>query len=224
MSQVIKQALAKDWTPERRILAYQQAILAAAGLEVGAIDGLLGPQTIQALEDWERVQQGLVPLNWRNQFEPPGTEQELIDIYGEPGDWGNFVRFKLPYPMYLAWDLNTTITTMTLHKLVGEDVVEVLERTRDHYGDEGIALHGFNLFGGAVNVRKKRGGSSWSTHAWGIAVDIDPLRNQLRWDRTRAYLAKNECADFIQFWIDVGWISLGETLDYDWMHFQKAAI
>lgn len=225
-AQLIKQALAKRWSPTRRMFAYQQTILADAGFAVGTIDGLLGPQTLQALEDWERAQQGLAPNNWRDKFELPDDDsyQTMVAMYGQPGDWNNMREFKLPYDMYLAWDLNTTVSSITLHKLVGDDVVGVLERTRGYYGDEAIAQNGLNLFGGGLSVRKKHGGSAWSTHAWGVAVDIDPLHNQLRWDHTQAHLAQPACEKFIQYWLDAGWISLGKSLDYDWMHFQKAAI
>ena len=69
-----------------------------------------------------------------------------------------------------------------------------------------------------------RGGSSWSMHSWGIAVDIDPDRNQLNMNRKEATLAKPVYDKFWQFVYDEGAISLGIERDYDWMHFQFARL
>jgi hypothetical protein len=76
------------------------------------------------------------------------------------------------------------------------------------------------MFGGCLNVRKMRGGSSWSQHAWGIAVDIDPERNALHTTWKNAQMSKPEYEKFVQFWYDEGAINLGVERDFDPMHFQ----
>jgi hypothetical protein len=69
-----------------------------------------------------------------------------------------------------------------------------------------------------------RGGTALSMHAWGIAVDLDPINNQLRWGKDRASFARPE---YLPFWKIVeahGATSLGRAKNYDWMHFQFATI
>ena len=79
-------------------------------------------------------------------------------------------------------------------------------------------------WGGCLNVRKMRGGSSWSMHAWGIAIDFDPDRNQLKWGRDRAVFARPDYDAWWRCWEDEGWTSLGRTKNYDWMHVQAARL
>ena len=67
-----------------------------------------------------------------------------------------------------------------------------------------------------------RGGSRKSTHAWGIAVDLDPENNRLRWGCDRALFARNEYKAFWEIVEDHGATSLGRSANYDWMHFQFA--
>ncbi|MCA1748660.1 MAG: M15 family metallopeptidase [Sphingomonadales bacterium] len=69
-----------------------------------------------------------------------------------------------------------------------------------------------------------RGGSSWSMHSWGIAIDFDPANNQLRWGRDRARMAKPAYAPFLNAWESEGWISLGRERNFDWMHVQAARL
>jgi hypothetical protein len=69
-----------------------------------------------------------------------------------------------------------------------------------------------------------RGGSSWSMHAWGIAVDIDPERNSLYTTWKNAQMSKPEYEKFVQFWYDEGAINLGKERDFDPMHFQFAKL
>ena len=67
-----------------------------------------------------------------------------------------------------------------------------------------------------------RGAKTWSMHAYGIAVDLDPERNQLKWGRDKAVFARPE---YVPFWNIVeseGATSLGRARNYDWMHFQFA--
>ena len=90
------------------------------------------------------------------------------------------------------------------------------------YGESKIRELRLDLYGGSFVKRKKRGGSTWSTHAWGIAVDFDPDKNQLQWGRDRAYFARPEYNDWWACWEAEGWVSLGKVANYDWMHIQAA--
>ena len=67
-----------------------------------------------------------------------------------------------------------------------------------------------------------RGGSAWSVHTWGAALDFDPENNQLRWNRSRARFARPEYERWWRFWEEEGFVSLGRARDFDWMHVQAA--
>lgn len=83
---------------------------------------------------------------------------------------------------------------------------------------------GLDLFGGSLNVRKMRGGSAYSMHSWGIAIDFDPERNQLKWGKDRARLAQPDAVPFWLEWEREGWLSLGRARDFDHMHVQAARL
>ncbi len=57
-------------------------------------------------------------------------------------------------------------------------------------------------------------------HAWGIAVDLDPERNPLRWGRDRASFAASAYEPFWTIVEAAGAPSLGRACNRDWMHFQ----
>jgi hypothetical protein len=107
---------------------------------------------------------------------------------------------------------------------VHDHLKRIWTRTLEHYGLEEIQRLRLNLFGGCLEVRKKRGGSGWSMHAYGIAWDVDPDRNALRMTRDDATLDGPEYDAFWQFVYDEGAISLGKERNFDWMHFQFARL
>ena len=100
----------------------------------------------------------------------------------------------------------------------------VLTKVLELYGIEEIQRLGLDVWSGCVNVRKMRGGTEWSMHSWGIAVDYDDTNNQLKWGRDKARFARPEYDKWWQCWEKEGWESLGRKKNYDWMHVQAAKI
>lgn len=210
-----------SWSPNRRRTAVEQYALSLMGFRTGAYDGVIGSQTMDALERYQ---------NYIRDHEPPAEtvshlptrwprESEMHDFYGMVGH--NQVSLELPYVMRLAWDTSKTVKAIQCHEKVHDSLGTIFSKVKDHYGSA-ISDLGLDLFGGCLNVRQKKGGKSYSMHSWGIAVDLDPARNQLRWGRDKAQLAKS---DYDPFWSIVegeGWVSLGREKNYDWMHFQAA--
>lgn len=133
-------------------------------------------------------------------------------------------RLELPFKMKIAWDLGKEITGFMIHEKAHDSAARVFEKVWKHYGQAGIQQIGVDLFGGCYSCRKMKGGTSWSMHAWAIAIDFDPIRNQLKWGHQRARLAKPDAMKFWEFWEEEGWLSLGRARDYDWMHIQAARL
>ncbi len=150
------------------------------------------------------------------------TTQQLMQKYGTPNDTGvdYLVTIPLPYPMRLSWDKSKIITRMRCHKLVAQQFSNIFNDILDFYGLNNIEKLGINLYGGCFNFRKMRGGSDWSRHSWGVAIDLDPERNQLKQTSKNAQFAKMEYQPMIDIFYKHGFVSLGREKNYDWMHFE----
>ena len=223
------------WSNARKIVAAEQLVYKSQKNYTGPIDGLIGPQTEHARELYDAS----LVLNWRDKIDivpvkptPVKTtnktehnwprQSECMKFYGKPGS--NQVKCNLPFTMVLAWDTKQKLNSYTCHKLVKDPMERIWNRTLEHYGYDKIVELRLHYFGGCLNVRKMRGGSAWSMHSWGIAVDIDPARNALKMNKKQATLSKPVYDKFWQFVYDEGAISLGKERDFDWMHFQFARL
>lgn len=150
------------------------------------------------------------------------TTAQITKKYGTPNETGKgyLVKITLPYPMRLAWDTDTKVKTMMCHSLVANNFIAVFNDLLKEYGYEKIVELSIDLFGGCFNYRKMRGGSAWSTHSWGIAIDLDPARNTLKETSKTARFARPEYKKMIDIFYKHGFESLGREKNYDWMHFQ----
>lgn len=151
------------------------------------------------------------------------SEREVLSgrsIFGKPGDTRSLVTVTLPYPLRPSWAPDTEITSITCHGLVAGSLINIFQKTLDHYGLERIRELHLDVYGGCFNNRPVRGAGRPSLHAWGIAVDLDPLRNAMY---MRAPEAAFSSPEYDAFWSIVegeGAFSLGRELGYDWMHIQ----
>jgi hypothetical protein len=149
------------------------------------------------------------------------TTQECINKYGKPNEAGTYLKtITLPYPMRISWDLDEKVTKMRCHKDVADSFLAVFNELLSIYGYERLVELGIDLFGGCFAFRKMRGGTSWSKHAWGIAIDLDPVRNKLKETSKTARFARIEYKEMIDCFYKHGFISLGREKNYDWMHFE----
>lgn len=242
----------EPWSAARRMIAAQQLLCRVDKIEVGDIDGIVGTQTrhafavydarkqndgkpVAAVEAWrddlkapQAIPTRTLPTITSSQVSAPSTKpvwpkQSAMDSFYGPKGTGQMM-LTLPYPMRLAWDLDSKVTKFSCHKKVSESLERILVRTLDHYGLEEIRRLRLDLFGGCLNVRKMRGGSAWSIHSWGCAVDIDPEHNPLKAKRAQATFDNPPFDPFWSFVYDDGGIGLGRERDYDWMHFQMARL
>lgn len=224
------------WSADRRFVAAVQVVLDLLGHDPGAVDGLFGHNTREALTDFLTVkaQGAIVPVprvpavgaaeaksaqaDWPRQAEV----EKFFGPAGSPAATAG--KVELPFPFYIAWDLDTRVSRFSAHAKVAPALTLIFAEAAKHYGRDRFEALGLSLFGGCYNFRKMRGGSSLSMHSYGIAVDLDPERNQLRWGRDRASFARSE---YLPFWAIVeahGATSLGRAANMDWMHFQFARL
>ncbi|MEX0966300.1 MAG: M15 family metallopeptidase [Bacteroidia bacterium] len=224
--------LPRDWANARKVVGFIQLLAREHNIEAGPVDGFLGPQTRFALDALIRVLvEHKEPEIWRpeelvevnpNQWPKQTPESEIIAFYGQVGQ--RQTTINVPYPHKLAWDKSKVINRFSCHEKVHDSMLRVLTKVFNHYGLDEIQRLRLDLWGGCLNVRKMRGGSRYSTHSWGMAVDYDPERNQLKWGRDRASFAKPEYAMWWKFWEEEGWVSLGQQRNFDWMHIQAAKL
>ena len=144
------------------------------------------------------------------------------EFYGAVGT--NQTTIEIPYDMVLAWSTGTRVKRMTLHKKVAASAERVLNVVPDLYSAKERKDLGLDLFAGSLNVRHMRGGSFYSMHSWGIAIDFDSKRNQLTWGEPKARLSHEDAVPFWQAWEAEGWLSLGRARNYDWMPVQAARL
>ncbi|RFC65028.1 hypothetical protein DYI37_03955 [Fulvimarina endophytica] len=195
-----------DGTADERVVAALR--LTASALPAGVIRPADLPEAeIQKIK--------LVPQTWPRQADVPaffgaiGTRQTLIEI---------------PFDMVLAYDRGVRARRMSLHEKVAPSALRVLERVAQLYSAKERAELGLNLFAGSLNVRRMRGGSAYSMHSWGIAIDFDNARNPLNAGRPEARLSHADALPFWQAWEAEGWLSLGRARNFDWMHVQAARL
>jgi hypothetical protein len=213
----------RGWNGNRKLVAYQQSMMRAAGLEVGAIDGLKGPQTLFALERWQDKLRDIpapsVPLYSTARKWP--TQREVPRFYGAVGK--SQVRLTPPYQFYL-YDTKQKVNSISVHSKVHDAALRVFQKVLEAYGPKEIHRLHLDRFFGSLAVRKMRGGSQWSMHSWGIAFDFDASRNQLRWGRDKAAFGRPEYKKWFEAWESEGAISLLRERNYDGMHTQFARL
>lgn len=196
-------------------------------------DGKIGAKTLTAIKRFQKdnglTVDGKVGPNTEavllaDPTKPPTAGKllstaEIIQRYGPPGP-SNLVIMELPFKMRISWDLKSFTRKIQVHRLVAPKLRAVFDEILQVYGLEEIQRLGIDLYGGVYNLRKMRGGSEWSRHSWGIAIDLDPARNPLKSSHRTAQFAKPEYKRMIEIFYKHGFVGLGPEKDYDWMHFQ----
>lgn len=229
--------LPPDWqaaNKERKLIFMFQLVCKGKGINTDPIDGYWGPVTEYAYDSLVSLTDtGSLPPNWRDE-EPldanphtwprdRGNQAEMRAFYGQPAH-PPMKQVRCPWRLRLAWNTSQVVTTIGVHTKVADSVENVFARVHQHYGDAELKRLRLDLFGGCFAPRPKRGGSTWSTHAWAVAIDWDPARNQLKWGRERASLDDPSYAFWWKAWEEDGWVSLGRSRNFDWMHVQAARL
>lgn len=157
-------------------------------------------------------------------YDVPCGLEEIKAKYGDPGakelnrDWyeAQTMVFELPVPLALSWDPETTVTRIRAHREVGLAMVDAIAEVAWFYRGQ---FTRFNRLGGVFNFRHKRGNSGeLSTHAWGIAIDLNPRLGRLGNTKDAAAYPRQ----IVQAFKERGFEWGGDWARPDAMHFQAA--
>ncbi len=149
-------------------------------------------------------------------------QNDVAAYFGKVGE--NQIGVEPPFALYLAWAPSTLVRRITVHFKVAEAVGRALGAIGNAYSAKEREQLGLDKFGGSLNVRRMRGGSRYSMHSWGIALDFDPQRNGLTTRAPDARLSHDDAKAFWSAWKAEGALPLGEAIGRDWMHVQFARL
>ena len=172
------------------------------------VDGFWGPKSQAACRAYLR---SLMP--YPNPW-PDTDAASLRAFYGEPGDESQLVTIEFPYRM--LYD-GKAVTRTRCHRKVAASLLRVLTAIKGMFNDAPDIVDEASDYGGCFNFRPKRGGSSWSLHAFGAAIDLDADDNTFR----DAWPVKADMPlEIMEAFAREGWKSGGAFWGYDAMHFE----
>jgi hypothetical protein len=107
---------------------------------------------------------------------------------------------------------------LLLHKKVVPVYTAAYTEVKNNFSPEEINALRLNISGGTFNYRVVRGGNRLSTHAFGIAIDMDPARNPYPKKWKEGMINREFCDILMKH--GIWW--RGHNGDVDAMHFQAA--
>lgn len=175
-------------------------------------DGFWGPKSIAACQKHLR---SLMPdINpW-----PSTDAASLRKFYGDPGDESKLTTITFPYPVFYDGKI---VRTARVNRKCAMSLLRVMTAIGNKYHSyEGI-MEEIEDYGGCFNFRLKRGGSSYSLHAYGAAIDLDADDNTFRdnWP-----MKADMPLEIMEEFAREGWVSAGAFWGYDAMHFQATKV
>ncbi len=218
---------------QRRIIAAGQAALALMKFEPGAIDGFMGKNTREAFKDFRHMQawgtNRLVPREALPLRPAPAsipTQAQVEQVYGRPGPAleKGLVMITLPFRLRIDYNLRQTTNRMRVHPLAAEQLKRALIETHDHYGEERWRALGLDRYAGTYEHRRMRGGSAWSMHAYGIAIDFFTKPNGLKTRCPKALFCGADYQPFLDIMERNEWLPAIRLWGADAMHFQRARL
>ena len=104
-----------------------------------------------------------------------GNIREYITKTGELSPRWNIDKLTtitLPFPIKYAGNFKQNIIQITSNKKLSKTFFETFQEIKDSKLTSEV-----KSFGGCFNFRAKRSSNNFSTHSWGISVDLNPLSN-----------------------------------------------
>ena len=146
--------------------------------------------------------------------------QRCFAKYGNPKskEFQNKYLKRIPLPADIAavWPKygTTKITAVYMHV----DAVEPLFKVFRELISTGLSKE-LKTYDGCHNIRKKRGGTEYSIHSWGLAFDFNAALNPLgvKWGSRPGMFSK----EFVAVWRKHGWEcganwKFGDAQHYQW--------
>lgn len=162
-------------------------------------------------------------MNWPKQ-------SAMLAFYGNPdvnGDgksdakWeaDNLVYIEAPYEMFYD---GKPVKRIRCHKLVADSLLRILTRIGKEISAEDRKQYGLDQFGGVHNFRPKRSGTTLSTHALAIAIDLAATLNPFK----VKYGSRPNMMPMavVRMFEAEGWVWGGLWSNGDGMHFQAAKV
>ncbi len=178
---------------------------------------------------------------------PAGTDGNLNQSWAS----ANLVTIDLPYTMRLSWR-DATTKRVRIHRKAADSLKAALTElynaarleVKHWYGPDYstpeydtwtealLEKAGLNILGGTFEYRETRGTSSLSMHAYGIAIDLDPVHNVMGTlgaiGEARAMKGEIGAANRLRrAVVDIferhGWYWGGRFSRQDPMHFERTA-
>ncbi|NNE50804.1 MAG: M15 family metallopeptidase [Sulfitobacter sp.] len=220
-------------TDHRRKTACAQACLNQLDHDAGFIDGWNGHNTTEALNAFLfQITNGTdeqIDRDPEQGFTPPGNiprQRDVGQVYGQPGEQikSRLTTIQLPFSLKIDWNLRTSTNKIRVHRDCAPQLEAALIAIRQHYGPDEMNRLGIDRYAGAYNHRRMRGGSSWSMHAYGCAIDFYAQPNGLRVRCPQALFCGAEYQPFLDIMEQHEWLPAIRLWGKDAMHFQRARL
>jgi hypothetical protein len=170
-------------------------------------DGFWGPKSIAATQVHLRSLMP-TPNPW-----PKSNTRALNAFYGNPGE--GEVALQMTRINVAGMGIKyagKAVPKIAVHQRCSESLHRILAQIAESHFAYVLAE-----YAGVYNHRPMRGGTSWSLHAYGAAIDLMPGSNGLHahWP-TRATMP----LEVMEIFAREGWLSAGAFWSRDAMHFQ----
>ena len=222
-------------TMKRRLVACAQACLDKLGHSPGAVDGWEGSNTSEALNAFlfkevngraEVIDRTPLPAAGAGVSGDIPKQSQVATVYGRPGTQikSRLQLIELPFKLRIDWSLRQQTNKIRVHRLCARQLEKALIEVRAHYGADKMKALGIDRYAGAYTHRKMRGGSSWSMHAYGCAIDFYAQPNGLRMRCPQALFCKPDYQPFLDIMEANEWLPALRLWGADAMHFQRARL
>ena len=153
-------------------------------------------------------------------------QSAVATYYGKPGPeiQSRLAMAVLPFDLRLDWDLAKTTRRVQLHQKCTAPFVAAMSEVFAHYGLPKMRALGIDRFAGGYVHRQMRGGTSWSMHAYGCAVDFYAGPNGLKVRCPNALFCGPDYKPFLDIMESHGWLPAIRLWGADAMHFQMARL
>jgi len=141
----------------------------------------------------------------------PNGWKQIVRVYGNPGDpgWASKHLVTIRSPKFRTLPR----FNVRCHRLVAEEISVILQEIAT--AEISLSKSLIESYDGCWVHRKQRGGQKLSTHALGIAIDLNAFRNAL---------GETPCQSeaMVKCFTRRGWVWGGTWNRPDGMHFQRA--